>query len=134
MKKNKQEKLPPLRLFFTKHGSDVECMHYDDYIAFRLSKADHAIFMRYMTERSESFNWFNLGDSMDKAWFAITIGIIRKLSIKFMDTSKSVLCHLNYAEAAVLNRMVKIIQIEIGEENEDQQMFQSIAQELYQLL
>lgn len=126
-------------IYFATHRSDSNTcvaarMGMDDYIEFTMSKEDHQTFLQYMKDRASGFKWEELQDSMDKAWFAVSVGIIRKLTPDFMEQYSEARVHLNYIEAAVLNRMVKIIQIEIGEENDDQQMFQQIASELFHLL
>lgn len=109
-------------------------MGHDDILTVHFTKKDHAKFMSYITKRHRKFVWAELTDSLDKAWYKITIDIIRKLQPKFMEEYEDVEVELMYHEAAVLNRMVKIIQIEIGEENDDQQFFQSIASELFKIL
>ena len=128
MKKNEQT------IELKKYRSEGERMHFDDYVTLTLPKKDHATFMNYMTERTKRFKWEQLTDSMDKAWFVISINIVRKLTPDFMEQYDDVSIDLNYQEAAVLNRMVKIIQVEIGEENDDQQFFQQIASELFKIL
>lgn len=109
-------------------------MHYDEFVTIKFMRWEIDLLLKYAKEYNTRFAWKDLHDSLDKAWFCIMIEIIRKIEPAFRDHSDEAEHFFTYPELAVLNRFVKIIQIDIGEENYDQRFFQQIAQQLFVIL
>ena len=115
---------------------NVTPMHFDDLIEVSYSPEQNFTLLKYARDHQRQYKWSELTDSMDKAYYCTMIEIIRKLEqpVPFLSIEEDHNYLFNYVELAVLNRFVKIIQIHIGEENDDQRFFQSIAQNLHDLL
>lgn len=109
-------------------------LRYGQIASLQLPIDDHAIFMQRGIKYTSLFNWDSLPTTEDKALCSTFMSILQRLQRPLFDRRTIISVDLNYYELFVLERFVKIIQIRIGEENEDQKLFQYIAQDLFNIL
>jgi len=99
---------------------------------FKLSNKEWKIFDKRMNEYLERWKWLEIQDTTGRAMYFIVKRLVNNLQPLFKTDQISI--ELKYPDIWALNRISRIIQLDIGEENEDQALFQKINQDLFPII
>lgn len=99
---------------------------------FKLSNKEWKIFDKYMNEYLNRWAWLEIQDTTGRAMYFIIKRLVKNLQPLFKTDLISV--ELKYPDIWALNRICRIIQLDIGEENKDQALFQKINQDLFPII
>lgn len=104
----------------------------DGTFLFELSKEEFKIFEHYACRYLNQKPWTEIQDSTGRTMYFIIQRLMKNLDPLFDYEAVSI--HLKYPDLWALNRLCRITQLEINEENEEQALFQMINQKLFPFL
>lgn len=114
-------------------------MHIDDWFTLKITRKDLSFFLRKCKTHTQMWKGVeNISNPEGKVYCAILIRWIRNVDAAFfghlVKAELNIEIPMRVEEVVTLHRMCKIIQMETGEENEEQQIIQRIQQDLYKVI
>lgn len=106
----------------------------DDFYTWTISEQVRSRFLIHAIKYIQKYNWSDQNHEA-KIFMILTTHMIRKLQLPFnAQRHKSYSYGLPLEELLCVDRLLKIFQIEIGEENDDQQLFQEEAKKIFEFV
>lgn len=110
----------------------------DDYFNLDVSSEEIDVFLKWSKKYAQKIKFKTISNPEGKVYMAILVRFIRDMERsvgEFMEERrKSYRFMLKVEEVVTVHRLCKLIQMEIGEENEEQQIIQRIQQDLYKVI